>query len=122
MAQRHGAAAPQEFVLGVKSQEGLQEILLRPKTQVPINKLAGTIMRQENVVYVDENSSTEPRQNFKVFPDHSSANGDHVTGIEEQDVPFAERLKQFEVYFLYRFAKQQRVIVEICDDEGLKGR
>lgn len=86
----HVTACPQNPEAIVEGQESLKQVLFGVEPVLVHNQLSFILCRQEDVVDVDHHSRLEPRKYFEKFILNITADLDHVTGVDEQNVVLAE--------------------------------
>src|SRR5204863_5724594 len=85
----------------VKTQECLQEVLLRPEPKVVKHGVARIIEGQKDVMDVDQNPGPKARQDLKIFAQHVTASGYHVAGVDEENVIALNCVEQFYRHILH---------------------
>lgn len=78
MFEVHVVSSPEDFELGVKGEEGFEEILLVPEAVMAENPILGIFGGEKDVVAVDQDAWVEPGKDFEVLETDIAAGGENV--------------------------------------------
>ena len=102
MRNVHGAAGPKNLESRVECQEGLQEVLLCPKTEIVHHELPGIIGGQKHVMHMHHDSGMQAREDLQVLIEDIAADGDDVARVEEEDIAVTEAVEELQWDLLRR--------------------
>lgn len=102
MFQMHAASGPDDFEFLIEGQERLEEVLFVPEPELVEDPGTGIFCGEEDVMDVHQDSGIQAGQDFQIFVLDVSADFQHMTGIDEEDVIHSQFFKFGERDLLHR--------------------